>query len=57
MLFIKTHPEKMKDVLEYVRKDVLEYVRKDMLEYVRKDVLEYSQKRRNNGPSDYRGVG
>jgi hypothetical protein len=36
MLFIKIHPENMKDVLEYVRKDVLEYVRKDVFEYVRK---------------------
>jgi hypothetical protein len=28
MLFIKIHPENMKDVLEYVRKDVLEYSQK-----------------------------
>jgi len=48
MLFIKTHPEKMKDVLEYVRKDVLEYVRKDALEYVRKEQpVKHKQKTKN----------
>ena len=46
MLFIKIHPENMKDVLEYVRKDVLEYVRKDVLEYSQKRRVRICQKRR-----------